>query len=274
VAGGQFYKMTGSGNDFVFLDGRDHRLADWGPDRIRSVCQRRMGVGADGVVHLELSGPGRLRMRYFNSDGSHAEMCGNAALCSTRLAAHLGLVSGQRIVLDTDAGELESRTAGPGWAAELRFPTAELPGPLGLDLLPGELAAFQGTVGVPHSVLVVDDIRAVDLAARGREIRFDPAVGPAGSNVNFVARQDDPDAPWAMRTYERGVEGETLACGTGTVAVALALAAAGQCDLPVRIRSRSGCVYSVAGAIEADGARDIWLCGEARVVFVGEFSTR
>jgi len=269
-----FYKMTGSGNDFVFLDGRHHDLADWPADRIRSICHRRMGVGADGIVHFALLEPGRLRMRYYNSDGSHAEMCGNAALCATKLAVHLGLVGGDRVVLDTDAGELESRTLGPGWAAELRFPTAAMPEPLtALELEPGERLALQGTVGVPHTVILVDDLAGVDLDRRGRRVRFDPVVGAAGSNVNFVERAEDEEAGWAMRTYERGVEAETLACGTGTIAVALALAAAGRLELPVRIRSAAGCVYSVAGEIGPAGARNVWLCGEARLVFTGELPT-
>ncbi|MGE0555659.1 MAG: diaminopimelate epimerase, partial [Gemmatimonadales bacterium] len=269
------YKMTGSGNDFVFLDGRFHDLAAWPADRIRAICHRRTGVGADGIVHFETAGPGRLRMRYYNSDGSHAEMCGNAALCATKLAVHLGLAGGTRVVLDTDAGELEGRTVGPGWTAELRFPTAALPRPLaGFALGAGERLALQGTVGVPHTVILVDRLAELDVDGRGRKVRFDPAVGPAGSNVNFVARTEDEDAGWAMRTYERGVEAETLACGTGTIAVALALAAAGQLVLPVRIRSAAGCVYSVTGEVGPDQARDVWLCGEARLVFTGELPTR
>lgn len=270
-----FYKMTGSGNDFVFLDGRTHRLADWPGERIRAVCDRRSGVGADGLVHFEATPDGSLRMVYFNADGSHADMCGNAALCATRLAAYLGVVESGQVALATDAGRLESRCLGPGWAAELRFPEAAIPAANPVPLVAGELAAFFGVVGVPHAVILVDDVAAVDLPARGRELRFATAFGPAGANVNFVSRRPaDPDAPWAIRTYERGVEGETLACGTGTVAAALALAAQGAAGLPVRIRSASGLVYSVAGKLDGDRASDVWLCGEGRLVFTGSLAAR
>ena len=268
----RFYKMTGSGNDFVFLDGREHQLSDWPAERIRAACDRRMGVGGDGLVHMERLADGRLRMIYFNADGSHAEMCGNAALCATRLAVRLGLADAQGVQLATDAGQLESRCLGPGWAAELRFPTAAIPQPSGLSLGPGERRAFQGTVGVPHTVVVVDAVGEVDVERRGRELRFAPEVAPVGTNVNFIGSVSDPDAAWALRTYERGVEGETLACGTGTIAAAIALAAAGLARLPMRIRSGSGCLYSISGQLEDGLARDVWLCGEGRLVFVGELS--
>jgi diaminopimelate epimerase len=266
-----FYKMTGSGNDFVVLDGRYHQLDDWPVERIRALCDRRRGIGADGLVVLE-TGPGAVRMHYFNADGSRAEMCGNAALCSTRLAASLGLADPARVNLDTDSGLLRSRVVGPGWLAELGFPEAPIPRPLPIPLESGERAAYHGIVGVPHLVVEVDDIDAVDLIRRGRALRYDARFGPAGTNVNFVAGTPDPDAGWAMRTYERGVEAETLACGTGTVATALALAGNGRAALPLRIRSRSGAVFSIAGTVGPDRATDVWLAGEGRLVFTGRLA--
>lgn len=267
----RIYKMSGSGNDFVCLDGREHDLADWPAERIQAVCDRRRGVGADGIVHLApADGPDAVRMIYYNADGSHAGMCGNAALCSTRLAVHLGLARPERIHLLTDAGLLESRSVGPGWSAELRFPTADVPQPIELELEPGELRAFQGTVGVPHTILVVDDIAGAPVPRRGRSLRRAPRFAPAGSNINFIGPTGDERAPWALRTYERGVEAETLACGTGTIAAALALAAAGLAELPLRIRSGSGSVYSVAGSIEGQTGTDVWLCGEGRLVLIGD----
>ncbi|MFN0179858.1 MAG: diaminopimelate epimerase [Gemmatimonadales bacterium] len=267
----RFYKMTGSGNDFVCLDGQEHQLADWPPERIREVCDRRRGIGGDGVVHLDRQEDGAIRMVYFNADGSHAEMCGNAALCTTRLAVRLGLADPAGIELATDAGRLSSRCVGPGWAAELQFPTASIPFPVDIALGAGERAVFQGTVGVPHTIVLVDDVRSVDVEGRGRALRFDPAFAPAGSNINFVGPDRSEEASWALRTYERGVEAETLACGTGTVAAALAFASQGLCGLPVRIRSGGGSVYAVTGQLGASGATDVWLCGEGRLVFTGEF---
>lgn len=265
-----FYKMSGSGNDFVVLDGRDHALEAWPTDRIRAVCRRREGVGADGLVHLAPVADGLIQMVYFNADGSRAEMCGNAALCATRLAARLGLARPDRIRLATDSGELESRCVGPGWAAELKFDAVTVPVPIDLPLQRGEDRAFQGTVGVPHTILLVADIRSTDVAGRGRALRLDPRFAPAGTNVNFLGRAAGGDADWMLRTYERGVEAETLACGTGTIAAALAGAAAGMLELPARIRSGSGCLYSVSGRLEGGEARDVWLCGEGRLVFVGD----
>ena len=118
----RFYKMTGSGNDFVMLDGREHELADWPAERIAAVCARQTGVGADGLVLLTPEGAGRVGMRYFNADGSFAAMCGNAALCSTRLAARLGLAPGEGMTLLTPAGEVESRCVGSGNEAEINLP--------------------------------------------------------------------------------------------------------------------------------------------------------
>lgn len=268
----RFYKMTGSGNDFVFLDGREHALADWPPGRIAAICDRRRGVGGDGLVRIAPEPDGAVRMVYFNSDGSHADMCGNAALCATRLAVHLGLARPDRVELATDAGRLESRCVGSDWAAELRFPAAAVPAPLDLALGTGEQQALQGTVGVPHTIVLVADIEQVDVDGRGRALRFDPAVGPRGSNINFVARLDGGDAAWDIRTYERGVEGETLACGTGTIAAGLALARIGLAELPVRIRCRSGSVYRVSGDLAGMEATDVWLSGEGRLVFTGSLT--
>ena len=271
----RFYKMTGSGNDFVFLDGRAHDLEEWPVSRIAGACDRRRGVGADGVVHLDRLGDGAIRMIYFNADGSRADLCGNAALCSTRLAARWGLADPSGMAIETDAGRLESRCVGPTWGAELKFPSVLVPQPLDFPLEDGERRAFQGTVGVPHTVILVDEIQSVDVVRRGRVLRFSPTFEPAGSNINFIGPTNgSSDASWALRTYERGVEDETLACGTGTIAAALAFASAGLSQLPVRIRSASGCVYSVSATLEGDrlAAKDVWLCGEGRLVFTGELA--
>ncbi|MGQ0703794.1 MAG: diaminopimelate epimerase [Gemmatimonadales bacterium] len=269
-----FYKMTGSGNDFVFVDGRTSPIDEWPAERIRSICDRRTGVGGDGLVVLSPEGDDAVRMVYFNADGSRAGMCGNAALCSTRLAARLGLVPEPGMLLHTDTGVLQTRCVGPGWAAELLLPDFALPAPAQPELVPGERWMQFCSVGVPHVIVGVEDVTTVDVATRGRGLRYDIAFGPAGANINFVsrvvgARPEDPG--WVLRTYERGVEAETLACGTGTVAAAFALARSGLDHLPVRIRSWGGNVFSVAGRIDGGSAmaREPWLCGEGRLVFEG-----
>lgn len=268
-----FYKMTGSGNDFVFLDGRTDPAEAWPAERIRALCDRRTGIGADGLVILSQEPEGATRMAYFNADGSRAGMCGNAALCSTRLAARLGLALESGMLLHTDTGVLRTRCVGPGWAAELLLPDFAVPTPVDLPLKPGERSMDLVTVGVPHLVLHVDQVEAVDVTGRGRPLRYDPAFAPAGLNVNFIGRAPAGSEPeWILRTYERGVEAETLACGTGTVGAAFTLAHRGLATLPVRIRSWGGNVFSVAGRLDsaAGSAREPWLCGEGRLVFEGQ----
>ena len=135
---------------------------------------------------------------------------------------------------------------------------------------PGEHQAWLGLVGVPHLIVLVDDVERLDVVERGRQLRFDPALGPEGANINFISPPLVPGAPWLIRTYERGVEGETLACGTGTVAAALLLVQVGRSQLPLVFASRGGSLLSVrATPTTAGGFDDVWLQGEGRSVFEG-----
>jgi diaminopimelate epimerase len=262
--------MTGSGNDFVMVDGRFTAPAEWSPEDIRGMCARGTGVGADGLVFLSPGGtPGAVRMVYFNNDGSHAPMCGNAALCSTRLATFLGLGKATGIRLETDAGTYESRCPGAGDRAELHLTAVNAPTTPALRLAAGERRTAFATVGVPHLVVAVDDLEKCDLTGRGRALRFDPGLGAAGANVNFIAPTSKRPI-WAMRTYERGVEGETLACGTGAVAAACILREWGATDFPVTVMTRSGLPLVIRARRTRDGCyEDVWLEGEARIVFRG-----
>jgi diaminopimelate epimerase len=270
VRGTIVFKMTGSGNDFVMLDGRFTSPDRWPATRVAAICDRRAGVGADGLVILTPDAPGRVRMTYWNSDGSRAAMCGNAALCSARLAVYLELADPGEICLLTDAGVVPARCNGAADGAEIKRPDAEIPvGVDGLEPGAGEQWLAFGTVGVPHLVVRVEDIDAVDLPGRGRSLRFDPATGPEGANVNFVAPGQSSGEPWRIRTYERGVEGETLACGTGTVAAAIALAVRGEAELPLRFRSRGGPELVVRAELNGARAHDIWLGGQGRLLFRG-----
>jgi diaminopimelate epimerase len=270
------HKMTGSGNDFVFVDGRFANLGVWTEARIRAVCDRRTGVGADGFVLVEPgSRSGAVRMVYFNRDGSRAPMCGNAALCATRFAGGLELAPLDGMTLETDAGTYASRClSGPGERAELQLGGVKAARAVDVRLAAGEKVARLAAVGVPHLVVVVEDVAGVPVGERGRALRFDPAVGAGGANVNFVgpARPDQgasggPQVSWSMRTYERGVEDETLACGTGAVAVALVLNGLRSATLPFHVLTGSGCVLSVGGSPDGDGLSDVRLAGEGRLVF-------
>jgi diaminopimelate epimerase len=269
VTGEPFFKMCGSGNDFVFLDERNGELAGWPPERIARVCARGTGVGADGLVFLAPgSRPGAVRFTFFNSDGSRGEMCGNGALCATRLSVIIGLTEGPEVSLETDAG-LVRGVASPAGVdrAELLLPDVQTVQSPDIPPNPGEEAAGFAVVGVPHLVVPVADLERVDLPMRGRELRSHAAAGPAGANVNFVARTGDV---WAMRTYERGVEAETLACGTGAVACATVLGIRGSVTLPLAIQSRSGAVLEVSGHLDGSrGLRNPRLSGQARLVYRG-----
>ena len=268
------YKMTGSGNDFVMLDARVSSPADWSPQDMQVVCARGTGIGADGVVFV---GPGSkagaARMIYYNADGSHAAMCGNAALCSTTLAAHLGIAPAGGMDLETDAGTYRSRTSDRG-RAELHLAPVDPPEDVaGLGVIDGERRAALGRVGVPHLVVLVDDVDHVALMERGRALRFDPALAPDGANINFISADGparDGKPVWRMRTYERGVEGETLACGTGAVAAGCAIEEWGLGRLPIEVQSRSGRLLTIRATKGSSGRYDdVWLAGEGRMVFRG-----
>jgi diaminopimelate epimerase len=268
-----FYKMSGSGNDFVMLDGRTVTAADWPAERIRGLCDRRMGVGADGMVILTPEGGDRVRMDFWNCDGSRADMCGNAALCSTRLAALLHLAPAEEMRLVTGAGTFRTRCQpGPAEMAELNLPDFELQGlPGNLSLCPGETGLGLAMVGVPHLVLEVADLEQPGLMQRGRELRSHAALGPSGANVNFVAPPSDGfPHQWRLRTYERGVEAETLACGTGAVAAAVALVRTEKAALPVSLRMRSGRSLHIRATLSGGKATQVWLSGEGRMIFRGE----
>lgn len=275
MRGTLFYKMTGSGNDFVVLDGRFTSPDRWPPDRVRAICDRRNGVGADGLVILTPASADAARMAYWNSDGSYGAMCGNAALCSGRLSVDLEMVLPGEFRLLTDAGVVRVRAGAQGDTAEINLPDADLPREVaGLGTVAGERWILMSSVGVPHLVVRVDDIEGADVLGRGRELRSDPHLGDAGANVNFVAAPDRAGESWRIRTFERGVEGETLACGTGTVAAGLALAFREEASLPLSFRSRGGLDLAVRGRLDGGRATELWLGGQGKLVFRGVWESR
>lgn len=263
-----FSKMSGCGNDFILIDNRRGRLdgTRMGPLAER-VCSRRVSVGADGLILIEPSRNGAdFRWRFFNADGSPAEMCGNGARCAARFA-HAAGIAGSEMTFETDAGVIEARMVGE----DVRIRITE-PGdlrrsiPLSLEGAPAAIHAIN--TGVPHAVVPVPDADAVDVVALGREIRYHPAFAPAGANVNFVSRSAAGDL--INRTYERGVEDETLACGTGSVAAALILSMENGCRSPVRVRTRSGGWLTVHYRFVDGRFTDVFLEGDARIVCRGE----
>lgn len=266
-----FFKMSGSGNDFVFLDGRVERLrALETPDAIRRLCARGTGIGADGVVWLlPASGGAAFRMRYRNSDGSIADMCGNASLCSVSLSIELGLAPADRpFNFESDAGVLRGRLRPDGLPEVTLTPIQGLEAKARVAPKGDEVRIGYANSGVPHLVVLVPDANQADLMTRGRILRTDPAYAPAGANVDFLSRRGS-SGPWRMRTYERGVEGETLACGTGAVASAAVIQAWSSGGDEVAIETTSGRTLLVS-LHESGGVSTPSLAGEGRIVFRGE----
>ncbi len=265
--GRDFFKMTGSGNDFVFFDTRVTPPGSLrSPEVVGAICSRGTGIGADGVCFVEDSDKATIRLIYLNSDGSRADLCGNATLCTARLARELGMVNDGEITIETDSGVIRARFPGSNPEIDLR-PVAAMRPDAGIPLLPGEERIGFALVGVPHLVILVKDLEAVDVVGRGRPLRHHPSL-EAGANVNFA--QPQSDGSLAYRTYERGVEAETLACGTGAVAIAALHARWGLARSPIRVRTRSG---KELGVRLSGDPRELTpsLTGEARIVYRGQF---
>jgi diaminopimelate epimerase len=264
--GQRFYKMTGSGNDFVvFASSAAVTTQLENAETIVSLAARGTGIGADGVVFLEKAGEGDVRMRYYNSDGSEAALCGNASLCSTRLAVELGLAQAGGFVLHTAAGALRARIRDNLPEVDLEAVTDVRSDARELGIQPGERRLGYTKVGVPHVVVEVPDVETADVVGRGSELRHHRSLVD-GANVNFVSRK--PDGEFAYRTFERGVEAETLACGTGAVATAIMLSAWGESGNETSLWTRS--LLPLTVRLERDAGS--WLAslrGEGRIVFEG-----
>ena len=269
--GQPFYKMTGSGNDFVFFDRRAQDQAAAATDplaspaRVAQLCARGTGVGADGVVFLHASAVADFGILYLNSDGSRAALCGNASLCTTRLAVDLGLADPAALSFQTDAGVIRGRIRDGAPEIDLQ-PPVELQADVGIARLPGEQRIGYARAGVPHVVVLCADASRVDLASRGKALRWHTGFRD-GANANFVSRGADG---WRIRTFERGVEGETLACGTGAVATAALLQAWGQVGHSAALRTASGEVLTVESASSSRATAS--LRGEGRLIFRGELA--
>ena len=262
----RFYKMSGSGNDFVVVDAREEPHTELRtPTAIQRLSARGTGVGADGLVLLAADTSADFRMIYYNADGSRASMCGNAALCCTRLANELGIGDGGPVSFQTDCGPVAARVVGGRPEIDLTpVSLVQIEAPVAPQS--GESRIGYAVAGVPHLAVLVKDIDTADVFGRGRELRYAPELGPEGANANFIARQPDG---WAMRTYERGVEAETLACGTGAVASAVLIQAWGLARGRIDLITRSGQTLSVS----LRRVEDLWfptLSGEGRIVFSGE----
>ncbi len=271
--GRDFWKMSGSGNDFVFFDSRaSGHSADplESAEMIAAICRPHIGIGADGVVFIAESDDAQFAIRYYNADGTRASLCGNASLCAAQSAVRLGLAAREQMFhFMSDAGLISASIDADGIAAIRLAPVTALETAASEGAAPHEIRIGYAVVGVPHLVVQVDDVSAIDVAGRGRILRYGAQRAPEGANVNFVS-PGGAAGEWRIRTYERGVEGETYACGTGSVATAACLIAwgAAAAEAPVRLRTASDRVLTVR---LPDGVEAGWseLSGEGRVVYDG-----
>ncbi len=265
----RFLKMHGAANDFVVIDHRERFLDRDLESLVRRLCDRRRGVGADGVLLLESDPELDFAMRYFNADGRPAEFCGNGARCVVRLALDLGLGRAGEVRFRTVAGVKRGRRSADGRGIELHFGRVDRPGPA-VEVEAGgrNFTGRRVRTGVPHFVVPVERVEWIPLLEWGTALRHHPSFEPEGANVDFVARLGPGRV--AMRTYERGVEGETLACGSGAMAVAVWAVAEGE-RAPVAVMTAGGDELRVQLS-DLDGAHDVTLTGPAEVAFRGDWT--
>lgn len=273
----KFWKYQGAGNDFVMVDQRERReLTRRDTDRIAKLCDRHFGIGADGLILLENHSHYDFEMIYFNADGRESSMCGNGGRCIAAFAGHLGIAENRCrfLAIDGEHEALINPDSSP-------YPSGNKmePGLSWIDLKMSDVAdierndnVFILNTGSPHYVRFVDSVENVDMVQEGRAIRYSERFKKEGINVNLVAVQ--PNGGLAIRTYERGVENETLACGTGVTAAALAFSRymkKEHLSYNVPVHALGGdLIVRFKAADDTVSFTDIWLCGPAQSVFKGE----
>jgi len=262
----RFSKYSGAGNDFILIDNRDGSC-HVDAQMIAGMCARQVSIGADGLILLENSDKADIKMRYFNADGGEAEMCGNGSRCIIAFARKQGIVK-DNYTLETMERVLSAGVKGNSISIEMGEVLDTL---LNIDI---EVDAKKYTVhftntGVPHTVLFVDNLEQIDLQGMGGKIRFHQRFQPKGTNVDFVQKTGRSSV--AMRVYERGVEAETLACGTGVTAAAIISSLVHGVKPPVSVAVRSGDTLTVDFKNNDDVFSDVVLTGPARLVYDGTY---
>ncbi|MCX5700798.1 MAG: diaminopimelate epimerase [Candidatus Omnitrophica bacterium] len=255
-----FSKMVASGNDFVVMypSKQIAQLAKFA----KIICDRKYGVGADGLLILSNAGPGSIKMRIFNADGSEAEMCGNGARCAALFAGK------KNINIKTLAGIIAARLEQNNVKIRLTEPKGIKLG-INLSVNGRALRADFINTGVPHAVILVEGIEKLDVFGIGRLVRYHKEFSPAGTNVDFIEVLNKNSI--RVRTYERGVEDETLACGTGSVASALIFALKTDLCNMVKVHTQSGEILKVYFKRKINQFSDVWLEGSAKLVYKGEY---
>jgi len=260
----EFYKMSGSGNDFIIIDNRSNIVDESDLSNfIVNVCRRKMSVGADGVILVENTDNADFKWRFFNSDGSVAEMCGNGARCVARFA-YLNNIAGSNMSFETLAGLVKAEVIEERVKVKMTDPF-DLETDVAIEFKNGLTSIYSINTGVPHVVMVKNSIDDIDIVNIGRKIRYHDRFLPAGTNVNFVCHVKDNTI--AIRTYERGVEDETLACGTGAAASAIVMAHKMKLDSPLSVLTRSGEYLNIFFKEKEGQYYDIYLEGDARIIY-------
>lgn len=251
-----FYKYQGTGNDFVMVDDRAEGFDDENLSLVKEICDRKFGIGADGLILIRNHSEFDFEMIYFNADGSQS-MCGNGARCAVAFSKFLRIVSGKTNFLAIDGPHEAIITSNE---VELKMANVD-------EVLPSGKDVFVDT-GSPHHIRMVEDVKNYQVFEQGKQVRNHESYSPKGTNVNFV--QEISDSRIFVRTYERGVENETLSCGTGVTAAALAYGKK-EGSQTVKIETLGG-QLSVKFNRNADGSfQDIWLIGPAKQVYKGQY---
>ncbi|UTF50961.1 diaminopimelate epimerase [Desulfomicrobium sp. ZS1] len=262
-----FYKMQGSGNDFIVIDNRAKTISPEDMPRwAKTLCPHAFSIGADGIIFLEIddSGQAATRWHFFNADGSRAEMCGNGSRCATLLAYTLGMAPAKHLML-TDAGTVHAQVFPEAGEVNVQLtPARDMALNVALDLDGRTWTAHFANTGVPHTVVVTPDVKSIDVKGLGAKVRYHDHFAPAGTNANFI--QVVSRSELLLRTYERGVESETYACGTGAAASVAVAHALGLCDPKAKVTTSGGEVLEIS----VHGS-DIFLRGKAQLVYKGEF---
>ncbi|TRW23561.1 diaminopimelate epimerase [Flavobacterium zepuense] len=253
-----FYKYQGTGNDFVMVDNRDDIFPKNDTKLVAKLCDRRFGIGGDGLILLENAGSADFRMVYYNSDGNESTMCGNGGRCIVAFANALGIIDNE-----TEFDAVDGR----------HHATIDEYGIVSLHMKDvNTVSVYEDYVfldtGSPHHVEIVDDLPVLDVKHIGANIRYSGLYGDKGSNVNFVSQTENDK--FSVRTYERGVEDETLSCGTGVTAVAIAMKVLGKTDANHVSLSTPGGELKVSFAQNGKQFTNVYLIGPAKFVFKGE----
>jgi len=261
-----FHKIHGNGNDFILIDDRRGILKGKGLSGLaKQVCHRHRSVGADGLIVIVPSKKADFKWRFFNSDGSEAEMCGNGSRCAARFAS-IKKIAPKNMAFETLAGIIHAEVKKETVRVQLTG-AADLRLNIAVSVAGGTRTGHFINTGVPHLVYLSDHLEGEDVQAVGKATRYHEIFQPAGTNANFI--QIDGTHRLRIRTYERGVEGETLACGTGAVAAALIAAVLGKASSPVTVTTRGGDKLIVSFEQDGESFADLHLEGAAEVVCEG-----